>query len=65
MMAGGGDPAAPGSGWEPSSSSSPPSVNGEAVSGQALPPRQLVSDEMLYKLSKKIAQLTKVRYPRL
>jgi hypothetical protein len=38
-------------------------VNGEAAGGggQPMAPRQLVSDEMLYKLSKKIAQLTKVR----
>jgi hypothetical protein len=61
MMAGGGggEAAAPGRDWE---SSSPPAMNGEAgVSGHHHPPRHVVSDEMLYKLSKKIAQLTKVR----
>ncbi len=60
MMAGGGggEAAAPGRDWE---SSSPPALNGEAgVSGHHHPPRHVVSDEMLYKLSKKIAQLTKV-----
>ena len=59
MMAGGGEPAVPGREWE---SSSPPAVNGEAgVSGHQPAPRHVVSDEMLYKLSKKIAQLTKVK----
>jgi hypothetical protein len=60
MMAAGGDHTVPGS---------PPVVNGEATAAASSsssresshpPPRHVVSDEMLYKLSKKIAQLTKV-----